>query len=183
MAHTRTLLRTIAPVEVSPSATLKRLNDLLLHDTRAEMFVSLWYGVWEPDAGWVTYSNAGHSPPLLFDQGRTPVRLRQRQTVLGVLPEVAYEDTQVELSPGALLLLYTDGVSEAQDAAGALFGVERIEASVAATERWDPEAVLEALDRSLAAFSGEHDPLDDLTLVCLLRLATPAPALASRRSL
>ncbi len=175
MALSRTLLRTIAPTETSPGATLQRLNHLLLHDTRADMFVSLWYAVWEPDTGRLTFSNAGHSPPLLFTPGARPERLRVRHIVLGVLPEVDYRDQTLVIPEDGMLLLYTDGVSEAQDPQGDLFEVEGIEATVESLETWSPGAVVEALEWRLAEFGGPHDPIDDLTMVCLQRLPAAPP--------
>ncbi len=170
MALTRTLLRTVAATDPSPAATLTRLNHLLLNDTRGDMFVSVWYGIWEPERGRVTYANAGHNPPILFEQDEQGVVLHSHQMVLGVLPEVQYEESEVELAPGSMLLLYTDGVSEAPGKAGEQFGMHRIENTVLGLTHWDPDTVLAALADRVAAFSGLPDPQDDLTIVCLHRL-------------
>jgi sigma-B regulation protein RsbU (phosphoserine phosphatase) len=170
MALTRTLLRTVATVDPSPASTMARLNSLLIHETRGDMFVSLWYGIWEPEAGRVTYSNAGHNPPILFRRNEQCETLRTRHMVLGVMPDVPYEESVVDLSPDSMLLLYTDGVSEAPGDGGQLFGVHRIENIVLGLADWNPEVVLGVLAERVVAFSGQPDPNDDLTIVCLNRL-------------
>ncbi|HKY84990.1 MAG TPA: SpoIIE family protein phosphatase [Anaerolineales bacterium] len=170
MALTRTLLRSIATADPSPAGTLARLNNLLLNETRGDMFVSVWYGIWEPERGRVIYANAGHNPPILFEKDELGIALRTHQTVLGVLPDVPYEEAEVDLAPGSMLLLYTDGVSEAPGQAGEQFGMHRIENTVLGLTRWDPDTVLSALAERVAAFSGLPDPQDDLTIVCLHRL-------------
>ena len=107
---------------------------------------------------------------------QAPILLKSRQTVLGVIPDVPYQDLSLDLSPGSLLLLYTDGVSEAPGSGGELFGVHRIEHTVLGLERWDPDTILRTLEERLASFSGP-DPFDDQTLVCLQRLPVPEPTL------
>jgi serine phosphatase RsbU (regulator of sigma subunit)/GAF domain-containing protein len=147
-----------------------RTGNLLIHETRGDMFVSLWYGIWEPEAGRVTYSNAGHNPPILFRRNEQCETLRTRHMVLGVMPDVPYEESVVDLSPDSMLLLYTDGVSEAPGDGGQLFGVHRIENIVLGLTDWNPEVVLGVLAERVVAFSGQPDPNDDLTIVCLNRL-------------
>jgi serine phosphatase RsbU (regulator of sigma subunit)/putative methionine-R-sulfoxide reductase with GAF domain len=171
MALTRTLLRTVAPIDVDPGLTLGRLNHLLLVETSSDMFVSAWYAIWEPEAARLTYASAGHNPPFLFRPGRGASVLPNGQTVLGVLPDVEYRVGSLELSPGSLLLMYTDGVTEASDGTE-LFGVQRIEHTVLGMPSWEPPQVLAALGERVAAFSGLPDPADDLTIVCLHRRLT-----------
>jgi serine phosphatase RsbU (regulator of sigma subunit)/putative methionine-R-sulfoxide reductase with GAF domain len=173
MALTRTLLRTVAPADDRPGATLARLNHLLLNETSSDMFVSIWYGIWEPERGRVTYANAGHVPPLLFRPGARGTLLPHGQTVLGVLPDVVYAEGTLEIPLGSLLLMYTDGVSEAAEGSE-LFGLHRIEATVLGLSSWDPPAVLALLGDRVAAFSGHADPADDLTIVCLHRPQAPS---------
>lgn len=174
MALTRALLRTIAPEEPSPADVLARVNRWLFDETTANMFVSAWYGVWEPESGSLIYANAGHNPPLLFLPQARARPLGRAQTVLGVLPDVPYQDSTVELSPGSLLVLYTDGVSEASDGED-FFGVHRIESTILALDAWEPSAVLETLAGRVHEFTGRPDPADDLTLVCLHRRSAPEP--------
>jgi serine phosphatase RsbU (regulator of sigma subunit)/GAF domain-containing protein len=172
MALTRTLLRTVAPADLEPAATLARLNHLLLHETSSDMFVSAWYGIWEPDSARLTYANAGHNPPFLFRPDRAALMLPSGQTVLGVLPDIEYKQGSLEMPAGSLLLMYTDGVSEAGDGKE-LFGVQRIEHTVLGLSTWEPSHVLAALGERVAEFSGHSDPADDVTIVCLHRRPSP----------
>jgi serine phosphatase RsbU (regulator of sigma subunit) len=168
MALTRTLLRTVAPAHLRPGATLARLNHLLLHETSSDMFVSVWYGIWEPLVGRLSYANAGHNPPFVFRKDRWASLLPAGQTVLGVIPDVEYVDGSTELEEGSLLLMYTDGVSEAGGSEN-LFGLHRIEHTVLGLAAWDPPSVLAALAERVAEFTGHPDPTDDQTIVCLHR--------------
>ncbi|HMK09708.1 MAG TPA: SpoIIE family protein phosphatase [Anaerolineales bacterium] len=172
MALTRTLLRTVAPSDPRPSTTLSRLNHLLLNETSSDMFVSAWYGVWEPDVARLTYANAGHLPPFLFHRDQGAVLLPAGQTVLGVLPEIEYREGSLELPEGSLLLMFTDGISEASDGPD-LFGLQRIENTVLGLADWSPDQVVAALSDRVAEFSGQPDPADDLTIVCLYRQPDP----------
>jgi len=171
MALTRTLLRSIAPTIKRPGATLARLNHLLLNETSSDMFVSVWYGVWEPERGRVTYANAGHNPPVLFLPEARGSVLPLGQTVLGVLPEAAYRDGTFDMPPGSLLVMYTDGVTEA-GLGRETFGLSRLEAAVLGLSAWEPEQVVRILDDRLTAFTGQADPADDVTIVCLHRQRT-----------
>lgn len=168
MALTRTMLRSIAFYETSPAATLANLNRLLLHDTRADMFVTMVYAIWEPQTGRVTYTNAGHALPVVFLPGETPVTLTDHQALLGALPDVAFQDSFITLPPGSLLVLYTDGVSEAPSPAGDLFGPERVARAIQPLPDWRPSTAITALAEAVAAF-GTAGPADDQTLVCLHR--------------
>jgi sigma-B regulation protein RsbU (phosphoserine phosphatase) len=96
------------------------------------------------------------------------------QTVLGVLPDIEYREGSLEMPPGSLLLMYTDGVSEASDGED-LFGVQRIEHTVLGLPSWEPPQVVAAIGDRVAAFRGHPDPADDLTIVCLHRRPLPAP--------
>lgn len=170
MALTRTMLRSIAFYESSPAATLANLNRLLFYDTRADMFVTMIYAIWEPQAGTITYANAGHCLPVVFlPDGQTTI-LDAHQALLGALPEVTYRDEQLHLPPGSLLVLYTDGVSEAPDSAGDLFGPERVLRVIRELPHRSPQAAIAALASAIERF-GAADPADDQTIVCLHRQA------------
>jgi serine phosphatase RsbU (regulator of sigma subunit)/GAF domain-containing protein len=169
MALTRTLLRSIAYYEASPAAALGHLNRLLINDTRGDMFVTMAYLIWEPGIGRATYANAGHCLPLLFQPEREALVLANHQALLGVLSDVVYEDTTIRMPRGSLLVLYTDGVSEAAGPEGSLFGPERIQRAVEGQSDWSPAAAIRAIGEAVGAFGSGAEPTDDQTIVCVHR--------------
>src|SRR5262249_5942264 len=134
MATGRALIRTLVPLGISaPAAVLAGVNDRLLADTHAGLFITAFFGVLDLASGTLTYANAGHRPPLLLAESATGAvqLLNPTGLVLGVEPEVTWREETVELGVGDRLLLYTDGVTEAQDAGGAFFETEQLVATLA----------------------------------------------------
>jgi serine phosphatase RsbU (regulator of sigma subunit)/GAF domain-containing protein len=167
MALCRTLLRSIAQAHIQPGRTLEIVNRQLITDTRADLFVSIFYGILEPDAGKITFANGGHLPPFVFRQGKRAEILREHGMVLGVLPENKYQDQEIHLLPGDLFILYTDGVSEAQNDDHTLFGLQRLESMILALEDWNAEQVAAAILARVNEYCGGRDLSDDLTTLTL----------------
>jgi len=174
MALCRTLLRSVAISRIDPGKTLTRLNDLIIADTKTDLFVSVFYAVWEPEAGRMSYANAGHNPPLLFEPGTPAISLHEHGMVLGVEPGRTVATRQLAIPPNALLLLYTDGVTEATDSQGHFFGVHRLENLVLGLEDWHAQTVADSIAERVSEFIAEPDLPDDLTIVTLRRLAPVA---------
>jgi sigma-B regulation protein RsbU (phosphoserine phosphatase) len=135
------------------------------------MFVTVFYGVLDPTTGTLAYCNAGHSPPVLLDgRGTGAVRtLARTGMALGVLEEETWEQGVVRMESGDALVLYTDGVTEAQNADGALFSEDRlipvVRDALGHPARQCEAAVLDALRR----FVGPAPQSDDITLMVLVR--------------
>ncbi len=170
MALSRTLLRSVAIGRVDPGLTLTRLNELIFSDAQADMFVSVFYAVWEPASGKVTYANGGHNPPMMFEEGARCCFLDEHEIVLGVQAGVDYRTHSVTLGPGSLLVLYTDGVTEAADSRGDFFGTQRLEALILGSADWNAQGLAETIASRVSDFCSEPDLRDDLTAVILRRL-------------
>jgi sigma-B regulation protein RsbU (phosphoserine phosphatase) len=166
------LLRSVAISRIDPGKTLTRLNDLIIADTKTDLFVSVFYGVWEPAVGRLSYANAGHNPPLLFEPEVPAVYLREHGMVLGVDPGRMVTSQQLAVPPGGLLVLYTDGVTEAMDPDGQFFGMSRLEHLVLGLEDWQAQGVADAIAQRVSDFTAEPYLPDDLTIVVLRRLAS-----------
>jgi sigma-B regulation protein RsbU (phosphoserine phosphatase) len=179
MALCRTLLRAVARSRPDPAVTLMRVNELLLADTHSDLFVTMWYGIWDPAKGSVFYTSAGHNPPFVVNSDDGSVHpLQLRGIALGVLPDIQLKTETVMLHPGDCLVLYTDGVTEAQSPLGEEFSVPRLENAtryncLGATEILN--GVIEALDQH----TGDEPQFDDLTLVVLRCQETPEAAPAT----
>jgi len=170
MALSRTLLRAVARNQSDPAATLLRVNKLLLEDTHSDLFVTMWYAIWNPAAGTLQYSSAGHNPPFVLRSGnQTAEILKLKGIALGVLPEIHLESGMLTLEPGDMLVLYTDGVTEAQSAAGAQFSLRGlIEAARRYSDR-DARQIITAIIDTLDAHTQDAPQFDDLTLVIVQR--------------
>jgi serine phosphatase RsbU (regulator of sigma subunit) len=170
MALCRTLLRSVAISRIDPGQTLTRMNDLIFADSKADLFVSIFLAVWEPETGRIAYANGGHNPPLLFEPGLAPRQLAEHGMVLGVSEGIRYETHTITLKPGCLLLLYTDGVTEAMDSSGQFFGLHRLASLVMGVPEWDAQVVADQIAQRVSDFCAEPELRDDLTAVVVRRV-------------
>jgi sigma-B regulation protein RsbU (phosphoserine phosphatase) len=170
MAVSITLLRAASQRTAAPEEVLARVNAPLCRDNDAAMFVTLFFAVYHVKTGELSYSCGGHPPPYVVRAGGVVEPLpRTAGAGLGVSENVRFGVGTAHLQPGDRLLLYTDGVTEAMDAAGGMFGAERLEAALAAIG--DADAVqTEALVRAaIDSFAARTEQYDDITMVALRR--------------
>jgi serine phosphatase RsbU (regulator of sigma subunit)/anti-sigma regulatory factor (Ser/Thr protein kinase) len=167
MARTHSILRAEAPRLVAPGAVLARANDLLAAEMPEKMFVTCLYMVLEPATGRVVYANAGHNLPYVRTSEGV-VEFRATGMPLGLMPGMAYEERTSHIGRGDSVLLYSDGIVEAHDPEGEMYGFPRLKADMA-TELAGTELLDELLDR-LHAFTGRGwEQEDDITMVALRR--------------
>ena len=171
MALTRTLVRAVVYDVPSPAEALRRVNDLIIPDNRQGMFVTAVYAVLSLQTGELIYANAGHNPPLfVLDGGRVIERLSRTGMALGVEAGTLIEERKIRLSPGDLLLLYTDGLTEAFTPEGEPYGEERVCDLIKSNPAASVQALLNALEASIADFLGGQPASDDLTMLAAKRL-------------
>ena len=174
MATTHSILRAEAPRLVAPSEVLTRVNDLLVDEMPAHMFVTCLYAVLDPASGRLRYANAGHNVPYVATEGGV-TELRATGMPLGLLPEMTYEEKETILAPGDTVLLHSDGLAEAHNADREMFGFPRVAALTG--EATDGEVLIDRLLKELQEFTGPGlEQEDDITLVTLGRRAAGAPA-------
>jgi serine phosphatase RsbU (regulator of sigma subunit)/predicted ester cyclase len=169
MASTRSMLRAVARAsEYSPGEVLSRVNDSLVTDIPPNMFVTCFYCILDPENGSLKYANAGHDLPYLHRRNGDAEELRARGMPLGLMPSMDYEEKEIALDAGEAALFYTDGLVEAHDPKGEMFGFPRLRELVAehGEERSLETFLLEELER----FTGEGwEQEDDITLLTLRR--------------
>jgi predicted ester cyclase len=167
MASTRSMLRAVARAsEYSPGEVLSRVNDSLVTDIPPNMFVTCFYCILDPENGSLRYANAGHDLPYLHRNGDAE-ELRARGMPLGLIPSMDYEEKEIALDAGEAALFYTDGLVEAHDSRGEMFGFPRLRELVAEQGK---QGSLEALLEELYSFVGEGwEQEDDITLLTLRR--------------
>jgi serine phosphatase RsbU (regulator of sigma subunit)/anti-sigma regulatory factor (Ser/Thr protein kinase) len=167
MAATRSVLRASAQRVISPGEVLGRVNELMCPDMPAKMFVTCLYGVLEPATGRFTFANAGHNLPYVRT-GDGSAELRATGMPLGLLPGIAYEETEAQLEPGQTMLLHSDGVAEAHGPTRDMFGFPRLQDVVGA--RSGRGEVIDRVLTELGRFTGaDWEQEDDITLVALTR--------------
>ena len=172
MALTRTLVRAVVYDAPSPAETLRRVNALIIPDNRQSMFVTAVYGVLSLASGEFTYANAGHNPPVWVSRlGGTLESLRRTGAALGIIQDLSMDERTISLGPGDLLLLYTDGLTEAFSPEGETYGEERLRQVLKAPETSSARAALDALEASVNQFMGSLPAADDLTMLALKRIA------------
>lgn len=171
MASVQTALRALAPLSRSPAEVLARVNHLFCHDIRFTTFVTLFLAAFDPATRTLTYASAGHNPPLVVhaQERRTEVVawLAPTGAAIGLIEEAQFATAQVALSPGDVLLLYTDGVTEAINRQREQFGSERLAALVRGEAGRSPRDVVGALRGALHDFSDGQPLADDTTIVAL----------------
>jgi len=166
MALTRSIVRASMGHAPSPADGIARANRLICADSAGGMFVTLFYALLNPEAGEITYVNAGHNPPLLYRTEQDQLtKLTRTGMALGVVADSSFRQRTVHLNPGDFVLLYTDGVTDATDAHLRDFGMERLQ-RVILDHRHAPAAdVVAALEQAIGDFSGSTAPFDDVAIV------------------
>jgi serine phosphatase RsbU (regulator of sigma subunit)/tetratricopeptide (TPR) repeat protein len=179
MASSRTLIRTYSeefPGE--PARVLEHANHRLLLDTHAGLFVTMFYAVLDPAEGTILYCNAGHNPPFVFNDGAVgkPASLSKTGVPLGILDGEVWETDILEMQPGDWLVLYTDGVTEAQNVGGEYYEERRIQAffeealKKGNADQLNAVQLLAAQLEDLQAFIGSAPRSDDLTMLVIGRI-------------
>jgi serine phosphatase RsbU (regulator of sigma subunit)/putative methionine-R-sulfoxide reductase with GAF domain len=170
MALTRTLVRAAVIESDSPAEAMKRVNDLLIPDTRQGMFVTAVYAVLDMDRSEFTYVNAGHNPPLWVKGDGKVERLTRTAIALGVVTGEPVEQRTIKFESSDSLLLYTDGLTESFNNEGAFFGEERLLAALRANQCASASDLLDVVEKSLLDFVQDMPPADDLTMLVLRRV-------------
>ena len=172
MATTCGMLRAVSQAlgSSSPGEVLEQVNEALFPNIPANMFVTCFYAILDPSSGSFTYANAGHDLPYLRRVGGNAEELRARGMPLGLMPGMSYEEKEIVLERGEAALFYSDGLVEAHDPQGEMFGFPRLRALVA--EHGEQRSLEDFLLEELYSFAGEGwEQEDDITLLTLRRVA------------
>lgn len=170
MAKLQATLRALAPNFDSLAELGAQINAILYRDGLPERFASLVYIELKPDSGQVRILNAGHLPPIAL-QGDKLNEMPLGAIVLGIIPESTYNEQLIELHPGDLLLVYSDGLTEACNEQGEFFGNQRLSEMLPKFKGLSAEAAGARLLAEVEQFIGNAPPSDDLSLVLLKRLS------------
>lgn len=168
MALTVTLLRAEARRSSDPGEILRAVNRQLLESTDSGMFVTLLYGLIDPNQGEFRYARAGHPLPVFFDDQRQPVELELGiGQPLGTFEDIAIDERTVSVPSGSLLVLYTDGINEAANDQGQQFDEGGLADALRTYRNQSPQQICDSLFEAVQAYSGNRPAEDDLTLLAL----------------
>jgi sigma-B regulation protein RsbU (phosphoserine phosphatase) len=170
MALSRATIRAAALDGRGPSATMTQANGLILKDSKDSLFVTAFYATLDTGSGRLTYANAGHNRPLWLRVGPGEIQeLAAHGIALGVLEDIELQEREIEVASGDLLVFYTDGVTEAMDADGQPFGMERLRQVLAADPGASADQAVSAVVDAVRAFTGDAPQSDDIAIFVVRR--------------
>jgi phosphoserine phosphatase RsbU/P len=166
MAKLTSDLQYHAALESDPAGLFKKINTILCERSQQGMFVTIIYMILETDTGYISWVNAGHPEPFYMDETGVHVlkENEKKGPPLGILKDASWKVSQVRLTPGAGILMYTDGVIEAGDAGSGLFGLGRLK-RILRRYAHAPAVLVRQITRAVERFSPKNSRTDDLTLV------------------
>ncbi len=176
MALSRSVLRAASLDSRSPAETLVRANQVLMQDTRSGMFITTIYAIIELESGLTRYARAGHNPALYVTRDGNVTLLEPVGIALGIVADPRLVEETFTLAPGDMLVLYTDGVTEAWNEIDDEFGMERLIDVVARSAGSTPEEVIARIHSAVQAFVGDSAQSDDYTVLVVRREAKGAVA-------
>ena len=168
MMSSKSMLRSEARRGSEPKELMETVNRLLCDSNTSDMFVTVWLGILEISTGKLTCVNAGHEYPFLRLQNGSFRLFRDKHGMMAAaVPEAKYTEYTLTLAPGDAVFVYTDGVPEANNAAGEMYGAGRLEKALNRQGAQTPTEILQAVRRDVDAFVGDADQFDDLTMLCM----------------
>jgi len=179
MMNAKTLIKNILmeSKDFNPALALEYANAELCGNNSVEMFVTVWVGILDLETGRVVFANAGHNPPLCLRGGQPPQWLRERSGYpLACFDNASYKQLEITLAPGDSLFLYTDGVTEAMNAKGELFGEARLEEALTVAreaEACTPNQLVKSVRQAVHGFVDNAPQADDLTILAVQFISAP----------
>ncbi len=184
MAVTRTVIRaTSRYVEDGPGKCLEMVNDTLADASREDVFVTVFYGIFDRRDGTLRYANGGHNPPVLIAPGQAELLPLTGGVALAMFDGLTYDDGEVVIPPDGKLFCYTDGVPESTDLQEEEFGYDRMRENLLANTDRSPSDTIEAMLRRVEDFAGEAEQFDDIAMLVLSRESKQDAMVVHRLSL
>ena len=171
MMTSKTLLKDIVLSGKSPAEAFEIANAELVENNDNGMFVTAWMGIYDSRTGILEFANAGHNPPVLKRRDEAPefmdYKKYSRSIMLGFMPGTKYTNNQINIGSGDVLLLYTDGVTEARNPSKEMYGEDRLHRFMDRHAKLNPKSLITALREDVRIFADGADQYDDITMVSL----------------
>ena len=169
MVIAKTLLKNRAQMGVSPKEVLESVNNQLCENNESEMFVTVWFGIYQLSTGRLVAANAGHEYPAIRRGGSGFELFKDRHGfVLAGMENSRYREYELTLEPGEAIFVYTDGVAEATDAQNNLFGTDRMLQALNRRPEVSAQETLARVKEEIDRFVGDAPQFDDITMLCLV---------------
>ena len=168
MTNSRSIFRVISAQDTTPSIALKRTNDFISAEASSAdgLFITFLYSIYEKDTKKLTYSNAGHYPPLVYSPLLNQFKsLNVGGVPLGVYPHQEFPQETVQLTPDDVVVMYTDGVLEASDKSGRMFGLNRLMSLIQREAGKTAVEILQTIEEDVSVFAAGQPLFDDMTLI------------------
>jgi len=166
MALSRIVVRVTATWFKKPSEVISFANPIIANNSKTGMFVTLFYGIIDKDAGTLTYVNAGHNPPIVLRQKTGEIEeLALTGMAVGAMDDAEYTQEEIPLAVGDILVLYTDGITEAQNEKEEMFDVPRLIETIRNNRSSSSQVIADEIIRSVFSFSDTQPQFDDITLM------------------
>jgi phosphoserine phosphatase RsbU/P len=169
MALSRIVVRVNASWYASkPAVAIRDANTIISRDSKSGMFVTLFYGLLDSATRTFTYVNAGHNPPIHYSAADSTLsELEATGIAMGVMEDAQYTQDTMLMAPGDLLILYTDGITEAENAQQEMFGLERLKERILALRTLSSPDIIEGILTAVRTFTGDYPQSDDITLMVI----------------
>ena len=168
MALSRTIIRANAVNQPKVSKVVRNANKMIASDAPTGMFVTLIYSVLDGENYSMQYANAGHPPPLLFRSADGTVQEEAPMgLVMGIVDDAEYRERRIKFSSGDIAIFYTDGITEAMNNSGELYGIERLKEVIIGSCLLEPKEILKMILADISNFSHTAEQHDDITLIII----------------
>ncbi|WP_409200802.1 PP2C family protein-serine/threonine phosphatase [Methanobrevibacter sp. DSM 116169] len=167
MMASKTLINDTTALSKKPSEIFYEVNNLLCENNDENMFVTSWMGILEISSGKLTYTNAGHENPLVYENNKYSTLESKPHFILGGFEDIDYEDKTICLKKNNRIFLYTDGITEANNKNNELFGVNRLIETLNKYENEDIESLIIKIKEELERFTEDTEQFDDITMLIL----------------
>jgi sigma-B regulation protein RsbU (phosphoserine phosphatase) len=170
MAFCRTIIRIEAMGGGMPEQVIKRTNQLILQNSRSDIFLTAFYALLNVQNGELAFANGGHNPPIWYQAAKGKCqKLISKSALLGLFSNISTEEHKIQISPGDLLVFYTDGITEARDGNREFYGEERLISTILANKEANAQIMLQSILDNTNEFIGNSPQSDDFTLFVIKR--------------
>ena len=170
MAVSRTLLKATGMRDVASNVCIQMVNDMLCGESVESMFVTVFYGIYDLKTGEIDFTNAGHNPPYILHADGTVEMLKSEcNLVLGAIEGMTFKNESLRLNPGDALVMYTDGVTEAENKDHEQFGEARLEAALAELKGAESKQIVDTVNAKVKEFVAGAAQSDDITQLVIRR--------------
>ena len=170
MAVSHTLIKATGIRDLASNECIETVNNILCNESVGSMFVTVFYGIYDMETGAIDYTCAGHNPPyILHADGSVEMLKTASNLVLGAVEDIKFTRQSLQLNPGDALVMYTDGVTEAENIEHAQFGESRLEATLAALQGAPSKQIVETVNAKIREFTDGTPQSDDITQLVIRR--------------